>query len=396
MRTSVLPGIDVLLRRYGRLLRGRCTGLITNPTGVTAGLRATVDTLAALPGVQLRALFGPEHGVRGDVQDGLAVASGVDEATGLPVHSLYGPDRKPSAAMLDGLDLLIYDIQDVGCRYYTYPYTLSHVMEAAGERGIDVLVLDRPNPLNGRAVEGPVLEPQLSSFVGRFPIPVRHGLTAGELAQFMNAEFGLGCRLKVIPMRGWRRRYWFDNTGLPWVPPSPNIPTLDTALVYPGTCLIEGTNVSEGRGTTKPFECVGAPWVDARSLAAELNARDLPGVRFRPVSFMPTFSKHAGALCHGVQVHVTDRAALRAFETGLHLVDALIKLYPDDLEFLPTSWEGKAAHFDLLSGVAGLRERLLARVPVPEIVQAWQQRSAPQHMSLRAYLRLRKRYLLYA
>jgi uncharacterized protein YbbC (DUF1343 family) len=393
---KVLPGIDVLLRRYKRLLRERRIGVIANATSVTSDLRSTVDVLAAQADLQLRALFGPEHGLRGDVQDAITVGSGVDQTTGLPEYSLYGPDKQPTPVMLAGIDLLIYDIQDVGCRYYTYPYTLSHAMEAAAEHDVEVMVLDRPNPLNGRSIEGPVLEASLSSFVGRFPIPVRHGLTIGELAQYMNVEFGIACRLKVVPMEGWRRRFWFDDTGLPWVPPSPNIPTVDTATVYPGTCLIEGTNVSEGRGTAKPFEFIGAPWANGRELAGELNARDLPGVRFRPLSFTPVFSKHSGTLCHGVQLHVIDRTALRAFEAGLHLVAAFIKYHPNDFEFLSTSWEGEPAHFDLLSGVSSLREMLLARVPVDEIVRQWQQPSSAQRIALRAYLSRRKRYLRYA
>ncbi len=384
---KVSPGIDVLLRRH-RSLRGRRIGLVTNPTGVTADLRPTVDVLAALPAIELRALFGPEHGVRGDVQDGIVVPSSVDEATGLPVHSLYGPNRKPTPEMLAGLDLLIYDMQDVGCRYYTYPYTLSYVMEEAAEQDLEVMVLDRPNPLTGRMVEGPILDPGLSSFVGRYPIPVRYALTIGEWARYINEEYAIHCRLKVMPMMGWRRRQWFDQMGLPWVPPSPNIPALDTAIVYPGMCLVEGANVSEGRGTPRPFEMIGAPWINGRELAAEMNRRALPGVRFRPLSFTPTFSKHAGVPCQGVQVHVTARDDYRSFETGLHLVDALIKLDPDEFAFLPTSWEGRPPHFDLLSGLPTLRDALRARTPIRELVQSWQR-------DLRIYLRRRKAYLLY-
>jgi uncharacterized protein YbbC (DUF1343 family) len=368
---SSFPGIDILLKQPQQL-RGRKIGLITNPTGVTSDLRATADTLAAHRGVELRALFGPEHGIRGEVQDGLAVAAGVDEETGLPVHSLYGADKRPSAEVLGDIDLLIYDIQDVGCRYYTYPYTLSHVMEAAAECDIEVMVLDRPNPINGVTLEGPILNPDFASFVGRYPIPVRHGLTVGEFAQFINAEFGIGCRLSVVPMQGRRREMWFDQTGLSWVSPSPNIPTLDTATVYPGTCLFEGTNVSEGRGTTHPFEFIGAPWANGHELAAELNALKLPGVRFRPIHFEPTFSKHAGQACHGVQVHVVNRDRFRPFETGLHMLSAFLKRYSCDFAFLPTSWEGAPPHFDLLTGGAQLREALLAGAPIDELVQAWQ------------------------
>ena len=383
---TLLPGINVLLKQPRRL-RGRKIGLVTNPTGVTRDLHPTADALASLPDVTLRALFGPEHGIRGETQAGLAVAPGVDEATGLPVHSLYGANKKPSAEALGDIDLLIYDIQDVGCRYY--PYTLSYVMEAAAERGIEVMVLDRPNPINGLTLEGPILDPAFASFVGRYPIPVRHGLTVGEFAQFINAEFGIGCRLSVAPMRGWRRDMWFDQTGLPWVGPSPNIPTLDSATVYPGMCLFEGTNASEGRGTTHPFEFVGAPWANGHELAAELNARELPGARFRPITFEPAFSKHAGQQCQGVQVHVTNRDLFRPIETGLHIVSAFLKLYPRDFVFLASSWEGTPPHFDLLVGSADVREALLAGLPIDDMVRSWQP-------ALRAFRRRARRHLLYS
>jgi uncharacterized protein YbbC (DUF1343 family) len=377
---KVMSGLENLLKNHRRLLHGRRIGLVTNPTGVTAQLRSSIDAIAHLsptslpsPSFQLRALFAPEHGMRGETQDGLTIASSVDEVTGLPVHSLYGAHRKPTKQMLGDIDLLIYDIQDVGCRYYTYLYTLSYVMEAATEHDVEVMVLDRPNPITGRFVEGPLLDPSLSSFIGRYPIPVRHGLTLGELAQYINREFGIGCRLKIIPMQAWRRRYWFDQTGLPWIAPSPNMPTPDTATVYPGTCLFEGTNVSEGRGTTHPFEWIGAPYVKAHELVAHLNALELKGVLFRPVSFMPTYSKHTNVLCHGAQVHVTNRNILQAFEVGLRMIAAFIQLYPTEFEFLPTSWEGHPPHFDLLTGMPMLREALLTHTPVVELTQTWQQ-----------------------
>ena len=385
---SVMLGLENLLRYQRQRLRGRRIGLITNPTGVNAQLEMTVDLLAAQTEGRLCALFGPEHGVRGDAQDAIQIASSVDEATGLPVHSLYGAQRKPTQAMLAGLDLLIYDVQDVGVRYYTYPYTLSYVMEAAAEHDLEVMVLDRPNPLTGRVVEGPLLDPSLSSFVGRYAIPVRHGLTVGELARYINAVFAIRCRLTVIPMRGWQRRLWFDQTRLPWLAPSPNVPTLDTNIVYPGLCLFEGANVSEGRGTTRPFEWIGAPWVNTRELAAHLNARNLPGVRFRPQAFTPLYSKHTNVLCHGVQAHVTDRRRFKPFETGLHLIDAFMQLYPQAFEFLPSSWEGRPPHFDLLTGVVGLREMLHARMPIPEIMQTWQR-------DLRDYQKRSREYWLY-
>jgi uncharacterized protein YbbC (DUF1343 family) len=385
---KVMSGLENLLRHHRRMLRGQRVGIVTNPTGVTSQLRLTVDAIAEIPNIQLRALFGPEHGVRGDVQDGLKIASSVDEVTGLPVHSLYGEHRKPTKKMLGDIDLLIYDIQDVGCRYYTYLYTLSYVMEAAKEHDVEVMVLDRPNPITGRFVEGPILDPSLSSFVGRYPLPVRHGLTLGEMAQYINHEFAISCRLKVIPLQGWRRRQWFDQTSLPWVATSPNVPTFDTTIVYAGTCLFEGTNVSEGRGTAHPFEWIGAPYVKAHALAAHLNALELRGVLFRPVSFTPTFSKHTGTLCHGVQVHVTDRNALQAFELGLRMLAAFIQLYPSEFQFLKTSWEGRPPHFDLLCGVPTLREALLAHTPVAELTQTWRR-------ELRDYRKRSAPYMLY-
>lgn len=368
MRT--LPGIDVLLTRKPDLLAGRRLGLVTNPTGVTRDLRSDIDALRSLPRSELVALFGPEHGIRSDVQDGIAVASDLDRRTGLPVHSLYGPQKKPTGEMLSDVDLLIYDMQDVGARFYTYLWTLYHVLFAAAERGLEIIVLDRPNPLGGELVEGPMLDPAFASFVGEYPIPIRYGLTVGELATLFNQT--AKANLTVIPMEGWHRSAWYDRTGLPWVLPSPNMPTLDTAIVYPGTCLFEGTNLSEGRGTTKPFEFVGAPWVEAEDLAEALNRRRLPGVAFRPVYFTPTYSKFSGQQCGGVQLHVLDRAIFRPVEAGLYLLSILSHMYPDRFSWLPTSWEGKPPHFDLLMGTDSVRRQLEAGVTVPEIVEGWQ------------------------
>jgi len=382
----VKTGLDVLLAEKLHLLRGRRVGLVTNPTGVTSDLQSTVDVLHRAAGVHLAALFGPEHGFSASAPDGVAVASERDRRTGLPVHSLYGPTKKPTPEMLAGLDVLVFDLQDCGARFYTYTWTLLYCLEAAAENGLPLLVLDRPNPIGGEAVEGPVLDRRFASFVGDWPIPIRHGLTLGELATLFNRS--IGADLSVVHMQGWRRAMWFDETGLPWVLPSPNLPTLEAAMVYPGTCLVEGTNLSEGRGTSRPFEFVGAPWIDGDDLALAMNALRLPGVRFRPVTFAPTTSKHSGSTCGGVQVHVLDRQALRPVETGVHLLATIKRLYPGDFRWLPTSWEGQPPHVDLLAGTDRLRQALDAGVPVADIIAEWQP-------GLAAFLPEREAALLY-
>lgn len=382
------PGIEVLLRERAGDLKGKRIGLVTNMTGVDRALRSDIDLLAARGDIQLVALFGPEHGVRGDVQAGGHVDSSRDAATGLPVHSLYGEHREPTPAMLQGIDLLLFDIQDVGARFYTYPYTLANVLRAARRDGIPVWVLDRPNPVGGLKVEGPVLEPAQASFIGMFPIPVRHGMTIGELARLFNGEFGIGADLAVVPMHGWQRGDAEPGGAMPWVPPSPNMPTRDTALVYLGTALLEGTNVSEGRGTTRPFETIGAPFVDARQLADALNALDLPGVRFRPTAFTPSFSKHEGKACGGVQVHVIDREAFQPFRTGLAVVKALHDLYPDAFRFQSDAPGATAGFFDKLAGNAWLRQA----IERGDTLEAMQARWQPE---LRRFEAVRARYLLY-
>ncbi len=382
------PGIEVLLNERAGELKGKRIGLVTNMTGVDRALRSDIDLLAARRDIQLVALFGPEHGVRGDVQAGGHVDSSRDAATGLPVHSLYGEHREPTPEMLRGIDLLLFDIQDVGARFYTYPYTLANVLRAARRDGIPVWVLDRPNPVGGLKVEGPVLEPAQSSFIGMFPIPVRHGMTIGELARLFNGEFGIGAELSVVPMRGWQRGDAEPGGAMPWVPPSPNMPTRDTALVYLGTALLEGTNISEGRGTTRPFETLGAPFVDARRLADALNALDLPGVRFRPTAFTPSFSKHEGKACGGVQVHVTDREAFLPFRTGLAVVKTLHGLYPDAFRFQSDAPGATPGFFDKLAGNAWLRQA----IERGDTLDAMQERWQPE---LRRFEAVRARYLLY-
>lgn len=380
----VVSGLEVLLGRKRALLAGKRIGLITNPTAVTRDLQSAVDLMARAADFKLVALFGPEHGVWGDVQAGAPVADQIDARTGLPVYSLYGATRKPTPAMLEGLDVLVFDIQDIGARFYTYPWTLALVMQAAREAGLGVIVADRPNPIGGVKVEGPVLDPALASFVGAYPIAIRHGMTMGELALMMNTDFGIGCDLHVVTCANWRRAQDATQTGLPWVPPSPNVPSVDTALIYPGTCLIEGTNLSEGRGTTKPFELIGAPYIDAHALADRLNQRNLPGARFRPAWFTPSFSKHQGLLCAGVQIHLTDRKALTPVETGIAILLDVVHLHGQAFSFLP----GNPPFFDKLAGVSWLRDAIVAGDSLEAIRARWQ----PE---LAAFELRRARHLLY-
>jgi len=404
---AVKAGLDVLLEKRLDLLAGKRVGLITNQTGVDRLLRSAIDRFKSVPGVRLVALYGPEHGVRGNAQAGEYVPFYYDDKYGLPVFSLYGQSMKPApgmlknideymrsfdtketgkvpeSAMVDGIDVLVFDIQDVGTRVYTYVATMAYAMQAAAEAGIDFVVLDRPNPINGIGLEGPILEyPEYSSFVGLFPIPERHGMTVGELARLFNDKFlARKARLTVVPMEGWTREMWFDQTGLPWVIPSPNMPTLDTATVYPGLVALEGTNVSEGRGTTKPFELFGAPWIDGYTLAAKLNGLGLPGVRFREAWFTPAFSKFSGELCGGCQVHVTDRAAFRPFATMLHIVKTVRDTYPAAFAFHPD-------YFDKVMGNASVRTALEAGTDVAAIVETF----GP---GLQSFATLRQAYLLY-
>ena len=400
-------GVAVFLEKYLGLVRGQRVGLITNPTGVGRDLVSIVEKFRALPDVKLAALYGPEHGVRGNAQAGEFVAFYRDEHFSLPVFSLYGQALKlpqvPLAdidakmrdfdtqhagkqverGMLDGIDVLVFDLQDVGTRVYTYAATMAYAMSAAADAGIPFVVLDRPNPINGVAMEGPILEyPRHSSFIGLYPIPLRHGMTAGELAQLFNAKFlPKKTSLTVIPMEGWCRADWFDATALPWVLPSPNLPTLDATTVYPGQVLLEGTNLSEGRGTTKPFEFFGAPWLDGYVLARELNALKLAGTFFREAWFTPTFSKFSGQRCGGCQLHVADRDAFRPVATSLALLQTVKKLSGAKLEL-------HADYFDKVMGTSLVREAFERGVPFEQIVAAWQP-------GLAAFAKLREPFLLY-
>ncbi|AMM96015.1 exo-beta-N-acetylmuramidase NamZ family protein [Bacillus pumilus] len=381
-KATVKTGIETLLSGNLSWLKGKRVGLITNPTGIDANMKSSVDLLFEHPNIKLTALYGPEHGVRGDAQAGEGVESYTDEKTGLPVYSLYGKTRKPTPDMLKNVDVLLFDIQDVGARYYTYIYTMAYAMEAAKENNIPFVVLDRPNPIGGLKVEGPVLEPEHASFVGLYPIPLRHGMTTGELATFFNKEFHINADVTVIKMKNWKRSMTFEDTKLPFVLPSPNMPTVDSTFVYPATGLIEGTNVSEGRGTTKPFELIGAPYINSNELADHLNQLKLKGVKFRPVSFTPTFSKHAGKLSHGVQLYVTDRSSFEAVKTGLSILKAIHDLYPKDFQFL------KTGSFDKLIGNGWIKEEINQGTSVKHIMKRY-------HHDLKSFEKKRKKYLIY-
>jgi uncharacterized protein YbbC (DUF1343 family) len=384
---EVLTGLDVLLKRTPNILKNRRVGLITNPTGMARNFKHVADVFHKHPSVKLVALYGPEHGLRGNYGEAEFVASYRDEDTGCQVHSLYGPAEKPTHDMISNVDILVFDIQDIGTRFFTYIYTMSYAMEAAAEVGIPFVVLDRPNPINGVSMEGNIHDPKFKSFVGLHPIPIRHGMTVGELALLFNEEFGINADLNVVKMKNWRRNMWYDETGLIWVQPSPNMPTLDTVTVYPGTCLFEGTNVSEGRGTTKPFELIGAPWIHGVKLSTELNSKKLPGVLFRTAYFSPTFSKYTGKVCCGIQVHVVDKAVFKPVETGLHIIDAIAKLYPNDLKWIKLG-QDQCCYFDLLAGTNQIRRMLEEGMPVREVVRGWQS-------ELSKFVEKREKYLLY-
>jgi uncharacterized protein YbbC (DUF1343 family) len=379
---GVRPGIDVLLADSLYLVAGTRVGLITNPTGVGAEGTSTIDLLGAHPAVELVRLFAPEHGLRAELGEGQTVQDGEDPASGLPVVSLYGVGKRaPSHDDLADLDALLFDMQDVGARYYTYVYTMALAMEAAGEARVPFIVLDRPNPIGGTLVQGNVLDPDFATFVGRYPIPMRHGMTPGELARLWVAEFGIDVELHVVPVAGWKRGTGFAETGLPWIPPSPNIPTVESALHYPGLCLFEGTNLSVGRGTERPFQQVGAPWLDAEAVAATLNTMGLPGALFEAVRFTPeapTDGKFGGVELAGVRVTATDpqiydptRAAVALLvETHrMAQADGQEGAAPADVAASP--WEWNVAHFDRLAGTDALRRGIEAGLGLDQLTASW-------------------------
>jgi uncharacterized protein YbbC (DUF1343 family) len=391
-QNRVKIGAEVLLEKHLDLIKGKRVGIVTNHTGILPDGRHIADVLNQLPDVKVIALFGPEHGIRGEAPDGKSISHGVDVKTGIPVYSLYGEVRKPTPDMLKDIDVLIFDIQDVGARFYTYISTMSYCMEACAEQGKKFIVLDRPNPIRGVYVDGPILEPNFKSFVGLHTIPVAHGMTVGELAKMFNEEGwlenGVKADLTVIKMENYSRMMWFDQTGLPWIKPSPNMMTLETAIVYTATCFIEGTNASEGRGTQHPFEWIGAPWIDAKKLADELNSFKLSGIRFEPIEFIPVDiekvtidPKYEGEKCYGVYLKVYDRDKFEPVKTAVYILYALKKLFPDNFKW-------RTAGQDRLWGTAKVRLMLDEGKKPDEIINLWKD-------GLDNFLKIRQKYLLY-
>ena len=390
-RHAVVPGISRLLGPDRAMVAGRRVGLVCNPASVDSEFRHTADLLFEDPDVRLAAIFGPQHGFRSDLQDNMIETPHARDARRrVPVYSLYSETREPTPEMLQDLDVLVVDLQDVGTRVYTYVYTMANCMRAAARRGLRVVVCDRPNPIGGDEIEGPTLREPWTSFVGQFQIPLRHGMTIGELARLFNDAFGLGCPLEVVPLEGWRREMYHDQTGLPWVIPSPNLPTLDSAIVYPGAVLFEGTKLSEGRGTTRPFELIGAPWIDGERLADGMNARGLPGARFRPVFFEPTFQKHAGQTCGGCQIHVTDRRAFEPVRTAVELIAEFRRQDPSRFAWRepPYEYEQDKEPIDILYGTDRLRRTMDSAGDVAALIESW---AAEEE----AFRKLRQRFLLY-
>ncbi len=384
---KVASGLDELLRHIPASWKQQRIGVICHQASVDAQLNHILDRFLA-HNLHVTAIFGPEHGLYGTAQDQIEVPS--DIRHNIPIYSLYAETRYPPKVWLDSVDLLVCDLQDVGSRYYTFIWTMALALQACAKYGKKFVVIDRPNPINGESLEGPVLDPHFASFVGLYPIPVRHGMTIGEIALWLNEGWGIGADLDIIPMKGWTRSMYFDQTGLPWVIPSPNMPTLDTALIYPGACLLEGTTLSEGRGTTRPFEILGAPYIHEHQLAETLNAQKLPGIEFRACRFEPTFHKYQGQSCGGVQQHVTDRRRLRSFLTGLVVIETIRSLYPKAFGWRPPPYEYETEKlpFDILCGTDTIRLAMENGRSARRLDPAWT-------LPLREFSRQQKPFLLY-
>lgn len=390
--TKVKTGLDLFERRWPRALKGARVGLVVHPASVNSRLEHATALFLKSRKCRLSALFGPQHGIHGQTQDNMVEWEGFrDRATGLPVRSLYGENRKPTPEMLAGLEALVIDLQDVGARYYTFIWTLELCMQACAENGKSVVVLDRPNPIGGSMVEGPVLESECSSFVGLRPLPVRHGMTVAEVGLYLRDSFHPSLDFHVVAVQGWERTRWFDSSGLPWVLPSPNMPTLDTATVYPGMCLLEGTFLSEGRGTARPFEVFGAPFIEPGRLVGRLREFRPPGVSFRPLYFEPAFQKHAGMLCGGAQLHVTNREKFRPFKTAVAVLKAVRELYAEEPLWKgpPYEYETEKPPIDILAGTRRLREEIERGEKLDLMEQWWKQQCREFNRSSR------KPFLLY-
>ncbi|WP_235588537.1 exo-beta-N-acetylmuramidase NamZ family protein [Sporosarcina koreensis] len=379
-------GVDVFFERDLSELRGKRIGLLTNQTGTNANLISTIRLFYEHPELHLTALFAPEHGLLTNAKEGEKFTDAIHRSTGIPVFSLYGQSKKPTDAMMEQVDIVVFDIQDIGARYYTYIYTMAYMMEACARTGKKMIVLDRPNPIGGEVIEGNLVHPDFASFVGRYPIPNRHGMTVGELALYFNEEFHIECELEVVGMEGWKRGSFQTENGLPWVPPSPNTTSLDMMLLYPGMCLVEGLNLSEGRGTTQPFEIIGAPFIDGEKLQDNVNALGLEAVRARALAFTPTYQKYNGQLCEGIQLHIIDRPTFKPVESVVQVLAVIAKMYAEKIEFLEY---GSLKHpmFDLLAGNDALRNGLSKDDVQPYLKQC--------SRDTEEFMEMRERYLRY-
>jgi uncharacterized protein YbbC (DUF1343 family) len=390
-KAPVKLGLEKILDEQISSLKNMHVGLICNQASVNHRYKHAADLFFEHPDINLAALFGPQHGIRGDVQDNMIETKhSVDKKTNLPVYSLYSQTREPNEEMLEDLDALVFDLQDVGTRVYTFIYTMANSMRACAKFSKKMFVLDRPNPIGGLNVEGDLLERGHESFVGQFPIPMRHGLTVAELALLFNKEFGINCDLTVIKMDGWQRSYFYDETDCPWVLPSPNMPTVETTIVFPGTVLFEGTQVSEGRGTTRPFEIIGAPFIDENKLADALKSLELEGVVFRPTKFLPTFQKHQGETCGGVFIHVIDRERFQPVITGYALVNLIYNLYKENFKWKnpPYEYEHDRNPFDVIAGTLKTRKFIEKNEDIKTVKQYWRE-------NVKVFEDLRNKYLLY-
>jgi uncharacterized protein YbbC (DUF1343 family) len=389
--SSVVTGLERFLQSPPSWIRGQRLGLLANPASVDRHCVHARQRIATRLPNQLRALYSPQHGFFAEKQDNMKESAHLtDPLLGVPVFSLYGNTRKPDRDMLEPIDVLLVDLQDVGTRVYTFIYTMAYCMEAARQYQRKVVVLDRPNPIGGIEVEGNCLSEAYRSFVGRYPIPMRHGLTIGELARLFNEHFGIGCELEVIPMEGWERNLYFADTGLPWVAPSPNLPTPVSALVYPGQVIWEGTNISEGRGTTQPFEIFGAPFMDPWKILEDMKTVPLPGACLRPLAFEPTFNKHAGRCCHGFQIHITEPTTYQPYATSLRLLQAIYQRFEADFAWSspPYEYEFYKQPIDLIFGNREIRQRIEQLEPVIDIIGSWEN-------DVETFKAVRKAYQLY-